>query len=274
MDRDERQGLIIAGVGHLVLVALLSVGVLSAKRKLPPPEDAIAVDIVGLTSRAPNAAPQAAPAVGPVSTPPPEEQAAPAEPEETPPPTPEDAPPPPTPAPKAQPTPKPPAQPKVEKKTPPAEKSKPAPAEKAKPAPKATPAPKAPPRQKLDSDWLGSVIGKSSPDSAPAALSGPMAASLINALRNQIRPCWQPPSGAAAIDELVVTLRVRFRANGTIVGAPQIVEREGVSAANRPYVVPFEAAAMRAIARCTPVSLPDDLYDYWKEVDFPFDARL
>ncbi len=274
MDRDDRQGLIFAGVGHLVLLALLSVGVLSAKRKLPPPEDAIAVDIVSLTSSASKVAPVAAPAVGPVSTPPPEEEAAPQEPEEAPPPPPQEAPaPPPAPAPKAPPAPKEPAPPKVEKKTPPAEKAKPAPAEKAKPAPK-TPAPKAPPKQKLDADWLGSVIGKSTPDSAPAALSGPMAASLINALRNQIRPCWQPPSGAAAIDDLIVTLSVRFRRDGSVIGTPEVIEREGVSAANRPYVGPFEAAAKRAIARCTPVSLPDDLYDYWKAVDFPFDARL
>jgi len=270
MDRAERNGLLIALAGHVLLFGALSLGWLSAKRHLAPPEDAMAVDIVALESSAPEAAPVAAPEVGPTpALPPPEPEPSEPVPEPTPaPPTP--APPPPTPAPTPKPPPPKPEPKPAPKPAPPKPEAKPAPE---KPAAKPAP-PQTRPRQQLDSNWLGSVIGRSPPDSAPAALTGAQAASLAAALRAQIRPCWQPPTGAVEINQLVVTVRVNFARSGAVQGPLEVTERTGVNAANRAYLAPFEDAAKRAVSRCAPIDLPEDLYDHWKQVDFPFDVKL
>jgi outer membrane biosynthesis protein TonB len=131
MDRAERAGLAVALVGHAVLLAVLSLGLLNTERPKPPMRDTMdvmLVDKVALRSAAPTPAteaPQAAeaPDKGPT------EEAAPE-------PAPQPAPPKPTPTPAPPPKPAPvPAKP-----TPPAS-AKPAPVKPApaKPAEKAAP---------------------------------------------------------------------------------------------------------------------------------------
>ncbi|SFS04181.1 hypothetical protein [Sphingomonas jatrophae] len=159
MERAERTGFAIALVGHVLLFGVLSLGLLTKSKPLPPMNDPIdvqLVDVVAPRSAAPEISQEApAPAAAPEAGPP--EEAAPEpepEPEPTPPPPkPTPAPPPPAPKPtpkpappepvKPKPTPKP--KPEPTKPTPKPVPPKPAPAKPtpAKPAP-AKPAPAKP----------------------------------------------------------------------------------------------------------------------------------
>lgn len=252
MDRAERNALWIAAAGHALLFGALSLNLIHAKRVLPPVEEAIPVEIADValqsSAREQLAAPEQAETP---ETPPPEPEQAQAA--ESAPPEPVSKTPPPEPVPE---------KPKPQAKEKPIE----APAKKA-PAPQTA-------RPKLDRNWLANIIGKSKPDAAPAQLDGAAAASLGQALRAQIKPCWEPPTGSPAIDDLRVLVEANFAKDGRLVGAPRIVGREGVNAENRAYLGPFETAALRAVSRCAPVSLPPELYEHWKNVELSFDRRL
>ncbi|WP_156679987.1 hypothetical protein [Sphingomonas profundi] len=141
MERAEKVGLGIATAGHVLLFAILSLGLVT-RAKLPPlknePIDVVLVDAIGLRSAAPEAtreppAPSEAPTVAK-----PEEAVAPAEAPPEPAPAPEPAPPKPTPPKPAPPKPAPP-KPTPPKPTPP--QPKPQPVEKPRPAPKPAPKP-------------------------------------------------------------------------------------------------------------------------------------
>lgn len=249
MERGEKRALLIAGVGHLAAVLFLSLGILSTVRKLPPVEDAIPVDLVDIAAvpSAPRPIPRTAPAQGPDETP--EKTAEPAPPE-------------PTPLPEPTPVPTP-APPKPAKPAP----EKPAP-------PKAAPAKPASQKSRLGKDWLASIVGDTKQNAAPAQISAQAAAGLAQAIRAQVQPCWNPPAGGADVARLVTTLRINFRKDGSVVGQPQVTAQAGVSASNQAYARQHAEAAKRAVLRCQPLQLPADLYDYWKDIEFNFDARL
>lgn len=156
MERSEKIGLGVAGLGHVLLFGALSLGLLTTSKPKPIQTDALDVtltDEIGLVSTAmERAIDPPAPSEAPDTGPP--EDAAPPEPAPPEPAPPEPTPPKPQPAPPA-PAPKPappkamppkPAPPKpVPKPAPkPEPKSKPVPAKPAKPAPKAAPAPAKP----------------------------------------------------------------------------------------------------------------------------------
>lgn len=252
MEPGEKRALAIAGLGHVALAVFLSVGILSTARKLPPVDDAIPVDIVDIAAvpSAPAPVPKTAPEIGPDETPQetaePEAEPTPPEPAETPEPAPE----------KAKPQP-----------------PKPAPPKPAPEKPKA-PAKPAPQKERLGKNWLASVIGDTRKSAAPATISAQAAAGLAQAIRAQVQPCWNPPAGGADVSKLVTTLRLQFRKDGTIVGQPQVSGQGGVSGENQAYARQHAEAAKRAVLRCQPLQLPPDLYEFWKDIEFNFDARL
>lgn len=255
MDPGEKRALVIAGGGHVALVLFLSVGILSTARKLPPVDDIVPVDIVDIAAvpSAPKPIPRTAPAQGPDETP---DQPQ----EETPP---EPVPP--------QPTPEPSPTPAPEKQKPAPEKPKPAKPAPEKPQTQAKPAPQ---KSRLGKDWLASVVGDTRKNAAPAQISAQAAAGLAQAIRSQVQPCWNPPAGGADVSKLVTTLRLQFRKDGTVIGQPQISGQSGVSGENQAYARQHAEAARRAVLRCQPLQLPAELYDYWKDIEFNFDARL
>lgn len=178
MDKAERIGLGVATAGHVILFAVLSLGLVSTSRPLPrlsDPVDVQLVDEVGLRPAAPVISQEApAPSVAPEVGPP--EEAAPPEPAPVPP-APEPTPPPP--APKPQPKPTPPA-PKPEPKpapkpkpTPPKPALKPTPAPKPKPAPAKPSPPASAPKAAASKAFpaKAAVAPKASPAKTPPAKS-------------------------------------------------------------------------------------------------------
>ncbi len=107
------------------------------------------------------------------------------------------------------------------------------------------------------------------PQQAATLSSVPMTISEIDAVRQQINPCWNPPVGAPNAAELVVEVRIFLNQDGsllrwTVLDAGRI---------NRDTFHRVAAeAAVRAIKRCTPLQrLPPKKYSVWREITLNFD---
>lgn len=86
----------------------------------------------------------------------------------------------------------------------------------------------------------------------------------MDALRNQIQACWNPP---AAVDagNLKVSIRFKLDQSGKVEGAPTVTESSGNRAADE--------SARRAILICGQrgYKLPAEKYDAWRDVVVNFD---
>ena len=280
--REERVGLVAALALHGVLAAVLLLR--PAPKPLPLPERITVnlADVVGLTSTAPTPeakpAPDAAPTIG------------------------EAAPPPPPPQPVAKPVvqakaaplplplPKPKPVAKVEPKPAPA---KPAPA-KASPAKsdRKVPDPIADAlaaasakaaKKPAGASGIGADFLKGVPASAPAGkaaapgakAAGPeVRAALEASLSRQIKPHWRAPQGVDT-DELVTVLTFDLNKDGTLAGAPRVLQQSGITDSNRAQAARHAEQAIRAVRLAVPFLLPPQYYDAWKHVArFRFDRKL
>jgi outer membrane biosynthesis protein TonB len=280
MDRAERTGFGIAIGGHLLLFALLYVGFAAAPPPLPlhrQPVEVQIVDEVGLESGAPQIsneapAPKLAEEEGPV--------------EPAPPPPPQPAPQPepkamqkPAPAPSPIPAPKPVKQPPRPAAAAPS--PKPAPP-KAKPAPpvQTNSASTSKTRSRPTGRLKGLLNGLSDADSDSKSTTPPAAtitpavqASLAAAIRRQLKPHWNPPTGADS-DQLRTELTIRLARDGTVTDI-RFNGQSGITASNRPQAPLHKEQAIKAVRLASPFQLPPQYYDSWKEIGpIGFDARL
>ena len=274
MDRAEKAGLGVALVGHVVLLAIMSLNLMIARPKPPLADamDVMLVDKVALQSSSPEKAVEApqqmeAPDIGKP------EEAAPPPPEPTP------APPQPKPAPAPAPSPKPapkPEKPKEPAKPTPAKPApaKPAPAAPSKPAPEA-PAKGKPKATNLGDDFLKGIPAAKSPGkgtTARAAVISPIQANGLAALiASQVKPCYTVPTGGADAMSIVSQVRLRLKSDGSIAVAPEVVNNAGVTPDNQSYLRQMNEAAVRALQRCAPYKLPPELYEGgWEDIKFNF----
>lgn len=162
-------------------------------------------------------------------------------------------------------------EPKPDKPQP--EPKKPAPAKK----PAATAAlidkskPEAPAKPRTTADFA-KTIEQAIPKQAE--LSSLQAATLEQAIRAQIAPCWNPPIGGADVAQMTVKLRIRLNHDGSIAAAPEFVSQTGATAGNQAYARAFVETAKRAVLRCAPLELPEKLFPYWRDFILNFDPRL
>lgn len=88
----------------------------------------------------------------------------------------------------------------------------------------------------------------------------------MDALRNQIQACWNPPAAVDASD-LKVSVRFRLDQSGMLDGNPQVTKSSGNRAADE--------SARRAIMICEQrnqgYKLPAEKYDAWRDVVVNFD---
>jgi colicin import membrane protein len=91
----------------------------------------------------------------------------------------------------------------------------------------------------------------------------------IDALRERIKQCWQPPLGAEDAQDLQVVFHVMFNQNGTVLRGPDVVE--GAPSALGPI---FAESARRAILQCQPYTmLHQEHYAQWKDMEMEFNLR-
>jgi hypothetical protein len=298
-------GIAFSAILHLAIFALILLGLPSMFRPPPPTEMPIAVELVTIApdTRAtqpnpykprPEAKPEppiAAPA--PKPEPKPEPPAA-AEPPSAASPPPLPAPPQPKPEVKAPPAPPPPPPKPVEAQAPP-----PPPPRLAEPKPKQTaqhaPRPEA---KKADPAAFDSLLknltreqaaqaedappqrhrlsASAPPSSQPKApLGNQLTASELDALAQQVRqqliPCWNVPAGLRDARDLVVEIRAAVNQDGTVRLATVVDQgrlgdplyRAAAESARRTFFNP----------QCTPLKLPADKYEIWKDLQVAFSPK-
>ena len=190
--------------------------------------------------------------------------------------------PPPEPVPVPEAKPKPPPKPKEpEKKVAAVEPQEPAPKPKRKPAP--------PPdefqsllknlaKQKREADKTpekpaAKPVQQAAQPQRSALQTRMAAASLAQSLMRQVSPCWSVPAGARDAADMNVAVRIRLNPDGTL-GAPPKIEDSARMGRDASFRVLAESA-VRALQhpKCTPLKLPYDQYDMWREITFVFDPR-
>ena len=112
---------------------------------------------------------------------------------------------------------------------------------------------------------LGEIINHTPALGSPKASAPSLSQSEIDALRAQIRRCWNPPAGAADARDLRVEMNVKLRLDGSLAAQPVLLER-----GSSPYFQVFAESALRAVERCQPYSLPAAKYEVWKDIDLGF----
>ena len=255
---NEGQALLGAGAAHLVLLAALSLGWAMQTAPLPPAEETIAVEFVEIAD-----AQRVVEAPAPSLKAAPQENTAPAPAPPTPP-TPmisADA----IPLPDAKPEPKPenpaPSAPRSDARTLDTSKLSNL-IDKALPKAKTRP---------LDTSDLASKIAAAVPKTA--RVDPRAAATLGQAIKAQVAPCWNPPIGGADVKKMTVVIRAEYGRDGRVIGTPSVVSQTGATAGNSDYARAFAETARRAMLRCSPLTLPANLYDQWKSVEINFDPN-
>jgi protein TonB len=263
LSREERIGLLVAGVAHVALVA----GLLLHRPEVDPyvPPERITVSLatdVALDSAAPNPSDNPAAAIAPNLAPVPE-QAAQAEELPVPQPTATRRPAP-TPTATRRPAPTPTA----------TRRPSPAPSASRRP----TPAPSATATRsggsRIGSDFLeGMSDADGDRGQAGDRPSAQQQASIGAAIIRQLKPHWNPPSGVE-VDRLVTVVRFRLNRDGTLNGSPEVLRQTGLTDANRPQASRHAEQAIRAVRLAAPFNLPERFYSGWSVVTSTFDNRL
>jgi colicin import membrane protein len=149
--------------------------------------------------------------------------------------------------------------------------------------------PKKPPlpqkqQPKFDANKIAALLDKRDPqrnaatgtelNSAPSlgVASGDAArlsASELDALRARLMALWNPPIGAQDAEQVQVTIRIRFKRDGTLAVGPQVL-----TSGSGPQFNAMRDSAVRAVFVGQPYTmLRPDHYEIWKEIDFTFDTR-
>jgi hypothetical protein len=141
-----------------------------------------------------------------------------------------------------------------------------------------------PPKKAANQDFAALLNKLTSPAAAPknakvaeqtikgAGAQNAMTMDLVDALRNQIRPCWSPQVGAPRAEELIIDIDLFLNPDGSVARPPQLTASSQARVRSDPYTSAAAAAALRAIYECAPYKLPQDRYAQWREINpFHFD---
>jgi colicin import membrane protein len=137
---------------------------------------------------------------------------------------------------------------------------------------------------KFDANQIAALLDKRDPqrnaatgaelNSAPSlgtatGTAAKLSQSEIDALRARLMALWNPPVGAQDADSYQITIRIRFRRDGTLETGPQVLTSGSGARFNA-----MRDSAARAVLVGQPYKmLRSDHYDTWKEIDFTFDTK-
>ncbi|MFY9685983.1 MAG: hypothetical protein WAJ88_09320 [Pseudolabrys sp.] len=155
---------------------------------------------------------------------------------------------------------------------------------KAEPQPLPPKKPPQKPQPKFDADKIAALLDKR--DSQRNAATGveanatpslgtasgtaaQLSQSEIDALRARLMALWNPPVGMQDASQTHVTIRIRFRKDGTLAVGPQVLTSGSGAQFNA-----MRDSAVRAVFVGQPYTmLRPDHYEQWKEIDFTFDTK-
>lgn len=118
---------------------------------------------------------------------------------------------------------------------------------------------------------LSNVVSKvqTKTDAKPSVT--PIGVSELDRLKNHIGSYWNPPSAAAGADLLKVDIFVKLEPDGSVTEA-RIVENKRYNS-DQTYRAAANAA-LRAVLDASPLPLPREKYELWREFIFGFDPRF
>lgn len=112
----------------------------------------------------------------------------------------------------------------------------------------------------------------SSPDEQQVGKLGDrLTMSEMDAIRQQISKCWNIPAGAKEAKDLVVEVKVKMSPDGSV-REVKIVNRRPAPGTELIYKSAQESAR-RAVIQCSPLKLPANKYDVWKEFSLTFSPK-
>jgi hypothetical protein len=92
----------------------------------------------------------------------------------------------------------------------------------------------------------------------------------VAALKARLFRCWNPPVAVREAGSLVVTVRIRLLADGSLAGTPEVIDQ-----VYDPLMQIAAESAVRAVVQCAPFGdiLRPENYASWSEIEFRFDPR-
>ena len=98
-----------------------------------------------------------------------------------------------------------------------------------------------------------------------------LGANEIDRLRAHISQCWSPPAAAPDAEKLEVDVRVRADSDGTVTSVESMDQtRFKIDGFYRTAA----RAAVRAVEECSPLPLPPEKHEVWKDFIFHFDPKF
>jgi hypothetical protein len=86
------------------------------------------------------------------------------------------------------------------------------------------------------------------------------------AVKAQAMRCWDIPAGWTEPRQVSVTVRFRLNPDGTLDGAPSVVQFPASELGKAAAV-----SAVEAVVQCGPFQLPADKYDQWDDIQLRFE---
>lgn len=117
------------------------------------------------------------------------------------------------------------------------------------------------------------VAATAPPSSQPRApLGAQLTASVIDLVREKLRPCFNPPFGAKEKPDLVADIQVMMNPDGTV---QQAHVADMGQYGSDPVYRAIADAGVRALKNpeCSPLPLPPDRFDLWQSFIFGFSTR-
>ena len=93
---------------------------------------------------------------------------------------------------------------------------------------------------------------------------------LAASISRQITPCWNIPVAAQGIGGLKVELNIVMGPDG---GIQSVVPVDAARAGRDPVFRAFAESAVRAVRACSPLKLPPESYQLWRNIIFNFDPQ-
>lgn len=171
-----------------------------------------------------------------------------------------------------------------EEKAPPPEETKPQEQRRfAMAVPRAKPKPEKK-KEEFDIDKIASLVDKidrqapktdtkAAPPQARHSTQGAgaqtaMTASELDALKGQLKKCWNVPVGAPDPAALVFRIRIFLNQDGSVAAAPELIDQGSLG---DPYFRAAVDSAKRAVHMCSPFKLPPEKFATWNDITITFD---
>ncbi|MEJ2374928.1 MAG: hypothetical protein P8Y71_05710 [Pseudolabrys sp.] len=114
----------------------------------------------------------------------------------------------------------------------------------------------------------GAALNREPTLGAAKATAAHLSQSELDALRDRLIALWNPPVAMRNGERMRITIRIRFRRDGTLEIGPQVITH-----GSGPRFNALRDSAVRAVFLGQPYSmLKPKHYDIWKEIDFTFDT--